>query len=143
MFKKMFLGMLIVVTSISGIVLAQETRGSDEKKTSLEAAQTWLALADNGKYDQTWKTAAEYFKGLVPQAQWQSKIQAIRQSFGSLIFRNLKTQDYKNSLPGAPDGEYYILIFDSSFTNKKEAVETVTVMKGKDLQWRSAGYYIK
>ena len=47
------------------------------------------------------------------------------------------------SLPGAPDGEYVVLQFDTSFANKKEAVETVTPMLDKDGKWKVSGYYIK
>ncbi len=142
MFKKMFLGIMFLM-SVSGIVLAAEKQSIDDKTVSLEAAQKWLGLVDQGKYDQTWSPAAEYFKALVSQSQWQMQIQAVRQSLGNLLVRNLKTQDHKTSLPGVPDGEYYIFTFDSSFTSKKEAVETVTVMKDQDGQWRLAGYFIK
>ena len=143
MFKKIFLGVIILLTSISGIVLAEETKAVSDDKASLEAAQKWLATVDQGQYDQTWQSGCEYFKSLVSQSQWQAQIQAIRKPMGSLLSRNLKTQDHKTSLPGAPDGEYTILLFDSSFTNKKEAVETLTVMKDKDGQWHLAGYFIK
>jgi len=47
------------------------------------------------------------------------------------------------SMPGAPDGEYVVIQFESSFANKKSAVETVTPMKGEDGVWRVSGYYIK
>jgi hypothetical protein len=33
--------------------------------------------------------------------------------------------------------------FDTSFANKKSAVETVTFMQEKDGNWKAAGYYIK
>jgi hypothetical protein len=33
--------------------------------------------------------------------------------------------------------------FDTSFENKKSAVETVTFMREKDGTWKAAGYYIK
>jgi ribosomal protein S17E len=33
--------------------------------------------------------------------------------------------------------------FDTSFENKKSAVETVTFMQEKDGKWKAAGYYIK
>jgi len=47
------------------------------------------------------------------------------------------------SMPGAPDGEYVVIQFESSFANKESAVETVTPMKGEDGVWRVSGYYIK
>jgi len=45
--------------------------------------------------------------------------------------------------PGAPDGEYVVIQYDSSFENKTEAVETVTPMLDPDGVWRVSGYYIR
>jgi len=42
-----------------------------------------------------------------------------------------------------PDGDYVIIQFDTSFENKKSAIETVTPMLDKDGVWRVSGYYIK
>jgi hypothetical protein len=47
------------------------------------------------------------------------------------------------SLPGAPDGEYVVIQFMSSFENKRFAIETVTPMKDKDAKWRVSGYYMR
>ncbi len=46
-------------------------------------------------------------------------------------------------MPGAPDGEYVVIQYDSSFEHKQAAVETVTPMLDKDGKWRVSGYYIK
>jgi hypothetical protein len=46
-------------------------------------------------------------------------------------------------LPGAPDGKYVVVQFDTSFQRKKSALETVTPMMEKDGKWRVSGYYIK
>jgi hypothetical protein len=62
---------------------------------------------------------------------------------GDLISRNVKSARYTDSLPGAPDGEYVVIQFSTSFTNKKTAIETVTPMKDPDGKWRVSGYYIK
>jgi ribosomal protein S17E len=40
-------------------------------------------------------------------------------------------------------GEYVVIQFETSFENKKTAVETVTPMMDKDGIWRVSGYYIK
>lgn len=140
MLKKIFLGIMFLI-SVHGTILAEEIL--EEKKVCLEESQKWLTLADQGQYDKTWLSASEYFRSLIPQQWGQAQIEGSRKSMGNLISRNLRTQDYKTSVPAAPDGDYYILVFDSSFANKKAAVEIVTMMKDKDKQWRLAGYFIK
>jgi hypothetical protein len=49
----------------------------------------------------------------------------------------------EHTLPGAPDGEYVVIQYQTAFQNKKSAIETVTPMLDKDGHWRVAGYYIK
>lgn len=70
-------------------------------------------------------------------------MQAVREPLGKLLSRNVLNKAYKSSLPGAPDGEYVVIQFETSFENKKAAVETVTPMMDKDGIWRVSGYYIK
>jgi hypothetical protein len=42
-----------------------------------------------------------------------------------------------------PDGQYVVIRYDSSFANKKSAIETVTPMLDQGGQWRVSGYFIK
>ena len=117
----------------------------DSKKelAALSAAEKWLAIVDSKKYAESWKEAAELFRNAVPPQQWEQSMQAVREPLGKLISRKVKTKAYQTSLPGAPDGEYVVIQFNTSFENKKKAVETVTPMMGKDGVWRVSGYYIK
>ena len=110
---------------------------------ALKSAEQWLTLVDAGNYAESWKTAAAYFQTAVSQDQWEHTIVAVRKPLGDLVSRRLKSAQYTKSLPGAPDGEYVVLRFDTSFANKKAAVETVTPMLDPDGQWKVSGYYIK
>jgi Protein of unknown function (DUF4019) len=66
-----------------------------------------------------------------------------RKPLGKLLSRKLGKAQNAKSLPGAPDGNYVVMQYDTNFSNKKNAVETVTFMQEKDGKWRAAGYYIK
>jgi Protein of unknown function (DUF4019) len=107
------------------------------------AAERWLSLVDAGQFAQSWQSAAEYFKAAVSEAQWKASLDTARKPLGSLISRKRKSAKYTKSVPGAPDGEYVILQFDTTFANKKEAVETVTPMLEKDGKWKVSGYFVK
>ena len=63
---------------------------------------------------------------------------------------NIFTRDFARrlrywllSLPGAPDGEYVVIQYATTFENKKSAIETITPMLDGDGKWRVSGYYIK
>jgi hypothetical protein len=62
---------------------------------------------------------------------------------GRLRSRVLQSARFESTLSGAPDGEYVVLKFASSFEHKTAAVETVTPTKDEDGTWRVSGYYIK
>ena len=57
--------------------------------------------------------------------------------------RTLKSATFARTLPGAPDGEYVVIQYETAFENKAAAVETITPMLDKDGSWRISGYYIK
>ena len=116
---------------------------SEAEEAALKTANAWLASVDSEKYDESWDKAAEFFKGAVPKGQWLQSMQSVRKPFGKNISRKLQSMIYLTSLPGAPDGEYVVIKFDSSFENKKYALETVTPMLDKNGKWRISGYFMK
>ena len=118
---------------------------SDSKKLApaLFAANKWLALVDKEKYAESWKEAADLFRHMVQSDLWVASLKALREPLGKLISRKVKSEVYKTTLPGAPDGQYVVIEFKSSFEHKKTVLEIVTPMLGKDGVWRVSGYYIK
>ncbi len=114
----------------------------DQKPAADHAAQAWLSTIDSGSYDASWTNASTYLKRSVTKDRWSGMMNAHRQPLGALVSRKLSSADQTTTLPGAPDGEYVVLRYDTSFTNKKTAVETVTMMLD-DGTWRAAGYFIK
>ncbi len=108
-----------------------------------KAAETWLALVDGGRYAESWKEAASLFREKVTSAQWESAVRSAREPLGKLGARKLVSAQFSRTLPGVPDGEYVVIRYETSFEQKKSAVETVTPMKDKDGTWRVAGYFIQ
>jgi len=107
------------------------------------AAQKWLALIDNGHYSQSWKEASAIVQGAVTETAWENSMNTFREPLGNLVSREIKSAQLMTEMPGAPDGEYVVMQFQTSFANKKSATETVTFMLEKDGHWKAAGYYIK
>lgn len=133
-------GVAVIFLLSAGISRAAN---AEKERTAVTAAQKWLGLVDTGKYSESWREAAGYFKSAIQQDQWEQSIRAIRPPLGKVKSRKLKTKAYKTTLPGAPDGQYFVIQFRTSFQNKKSAVETVTPMLDNDGRWRVAGYYIR
>ena len=133
----------VVVIVIVLMTCIATAAGPGKEKAAVVAAQKWLALIDADNYADSWNEAAGYFRAAVNQEKWEQSLQAVRTPLGKIISRKVKSKVYQTSVPGAPDGEYVIIQFQTSFQNKKSAIETVTPMLDKDGQWRLSGYFIK
>jgi len=107
------------------------------------AAESWLKLVDDGKYEESWDQAAKLFKGAVTKEQWKMAVAGVRGPLGKLVSRKLKSREYMEKVPGGPDGKYVVIQYDTVFEKKAPAVETVTPMADPDGVWRVSGYYIR
>lgn len=140
---KHYIVLLLFIVVFTGFFACTSESNPGAEKAAIESAQAWLALVDGGKYSDSWEEAAGYFQSAIRKANWEQTIRAVREPLGKRISRTLKSQQYATSLPGAPDGEYVVIQFNTVFENKKSAVETITPMLDKDSTWRVSGYYIK
>lgn len=140
MVKHVMIGMLLCSMVFCGTAFAEQ---ANAEKLALAAAKAWLQLVDEGNYTESWNEASGYFKNAITKEQWEQTVQGVREPLGKVVSRTVKSMQYTTTLPGAPDGEYVVIQFDSSFTHKKTAVETITPMLDQDGMWRVSGYYIK
>jgi hypothetical protein len=133
------IGIVVLGLCFSSSSIANEAK----EATAVAAAKTWLALVDEGIYGDSWETAAAYFRRAITKEKWVRMLTAVRDPLGNTVSRELSSKTYTQSLPGAPDGEYVVIQFETSFQNKKSAIETITPMLDNDGEWRVSGYYIK
>jgi hypothetical protein len=139
--RVLFLTTAAVITTL---LLSPAARANEEaEKEAVAAAETWLTLIDQGDIAKSWETAAALAKGAITQEQWVQALGAVRGPLGKLTSREVSSSKFTSTLPGAPDGEYVVIKFKTSFENKASAIETVTPMKDPDGEWRVSGYFIK
>jgi hypothetical protein len=112
--------------------------------TALEQrALRWLALVDAGRLAESWAEASGGFRRAVGEARWSEAADAARSPLGALRSRTLEGVQHVTELPGAPDGEYAVFTFASAFDHKRSAVETLTLARDTDGEWRATGYFIR
>ena len=68
---------------------------------SIAAAESWLALADDGRYAESWDAAAEFLKNAVGKDNFVKSLNAARKPLGKLKSREIKSKEFRTSLPGA------------------------------------------
>ena len=104
------------------------------------AGQNWLSLVDDQKYEESWKQASSMFRGEVSQEQWIAALKRSREPLGSLVSRMPSRVEFSRFLRGAPEADYAIIHFKTSFT-AKSATERLTLVK-EDGKWQMAAYGI-
>jgi hypothetical protein len=136
---------LLAVSAAILILIGFSTSADDSDAVAKAqvAAKSWLALTDSAKYGQSWDDAASFFKGAITKADWEKTVKGVRSPLGAVKARKVKSATFTRTLPGAPDGEYVVIQFESQFENKASAIETVTPMHDKDGAWRVSGYVIR
>lgn len=141
--RKQVVSLILVFVASLGAWGQAAGEGAPATEAAVVAARAWLALTDSGKYAESWQQAASYLQKAVSAEQWLQSMKAFREPLGRLVSRKLAAAEYATSLPGAPDGHYVVIRFETSFAGKQKAVETVTPMRCEDGAWRVSGYFIQ
>jgi hypothetical protein len=122
---------------------AAPTKHAAAEQKAVAAAEAWLALADKEQYLQCWETAAGYLMNHIERREFVKQISEARKPLGKVVSRQLESKWYTTELPDAPNGQYVVLQYKTSFEHHKSAIETITPMLDKDRKWRVSGYYIR
>ena len=140
---KTSLASVLVGVVLTIVVVATVHADQSAEKAAQKAAEFWLSLVDSGEYAESWNEAAQIFKQKISLQQWKSALESARIPFGKLKSRKFKTAAYTETLPGALDGKYVVIQYETKFDKKKSAIETVTPIMEKDGQWKVSGYFIR
>ena len=140
---KTFLGSVIAGIVLTIVVVAIVHADQSTEKAAQKVAESWLSLIDSGEYLESWNEAAQIFKQKISLQQWKTSLESVRIPLGKLKSRRFKTATYTETLPGAPDGKYVVIQYETTFDKKESAIETVTPMMEKDGQWKVSGYFIR
>jgi len=134
----------IVVTALAGRGVAAAADEEIDTSEAMGVANQWLALVDAGRGRDAYGAAAESFqKGIEEQLKWEVAVDTVRNTLGGVVGRKLRSAHYTRTLPGAPEGEYVLIYFDTRFEKKALATELVTCEREKDGIWRVGGYWVK
>jgi hypothetical protein len=118
----------------------QPTPGDD--KDVIEASQRFLKLIDTGHYGEAWDGGAAPLKSSATRKEFVAGIAAARKPLGAVASRAVGQFARAHSLPGAPEGDYVIVSFETKFKNGKRADEQVIWMLDEN-DWRVSGYFIR
>ncbi|MDE0660273.1 MAG: DUF4019 domain-containing protein [Gammaproteobacteria bacterium] len=130
--------------AVLGLVLGACSESNPEaERAAYEATKPWIAWMDEGEYEKCWDEAAPWFRdNISSRDMWIAKARETRDPLGKLLFRELNTTTYKTNPMGAPDGEYTIVVYTSSW-DAGNIYESVSMQRQADGSWGVVGYFVK
>jgi hypothetical protein len=113
-----------------------------EEQAAERQALGFLGYLDHGRYADSYAYTGMLIRAQLDRDAFAKQLEKARAGTGALVSRELIDASYTTTVPGAPDGQYVVLHYRTSFANRQEAEETLTLSLAKGY-WRVDGYYIK
>jgi DNA-binding CsgD family transcriptional regulator len=131
------------VQQTQSVTNAKDEATSTDGAVSLPNARIFLAAVDLGDWQESWNAAGPYFQSQASAEEWSAMVEPVRGPLGQTETRRLVTVQRASTLPGAPDGEYEVLQFQTKFANRELiATETVIMLQFRG-EYGVAGYFIR
>ena len=122
---------------------SDDTTGGSLSPVYSEANSTaisWLTLLDQGQYGPTWSQGGSLMHDIISQNQWVAAMQAIRKPLGNASARKASGSQATETLPGGTKGNFMIINYQTSFSNKPYVTEKVTLMAWTYGRWQVIAY---
>ncbi len=123
------------------LLLCSMTALADEA-AQVENAMNWLSLVDSGEYAESWRETDPFFQSELSSEQWVKTLQQVRSPLGQVVSRDVQFVVQRESMPGAPEGDYAVITLQTNFEQMPSAIETVTLHQ-LDGGWKTVGYFIR
>lgn len=130
---------LIILILASFQVIADE----GVSDASVESAENWLNLLDSEQYSKSWDKGSFTLKLTVSKPHWKALMQAVREPLGTVESRKLIEKRPAKDPGGLPKGDYMVLFFQTTFSNKKDVHELLTLVQESDGEWRVLTYQVQ
>lgn len=103
----------------------------------VRSARAWLELGDQGRWRDGWLATGTSFRAANTAERWAEVQEQVRVPLGAVASRIALTQE---SVPAPPAG-VEVVKFRTSFANKADVIETVSLAReGSD--WKVVGIYL-
>lgn len=108
----------------------------------LTATKNWLNLLDQADYQNAWQQAATVVQQAISLEKWQAVMRETRLPLGQLKHRKIKQISPVKDLPNLPQGEYYLVIYETELSKPVTVQETLITQKTSENSWPILTYRI-
>jgi len=147
--SRIFIGVLLMTLLLALLALTASPHGASTAPSTaisageapnpevVDAAGRFLALLDQGRWDESYRATSAGFRKQNTAQVWATVSEKVRGSLGAMVSRTFASEE---TLPAPPSG-YQVVKFRTRFANGAEMVETVTLDR-EDGGWRVVGIMI-
>ena len=104
---------------------------------AVRVARDWLELGDEGRWNDGWLATTSSFRKLNTAEKWADVSRKVRVPLGAVVSRTVLSQE---SVPAPPAG-IEVVKFRTSFANRADVVETVSLAR-EGTDWKVVGIYL-
>src|ERR1700678_407628 len=106
-----------------------------EELAAERQALGFLGYLDHGRYADSYAYTGILIRNQLDREAFATQVEKDRAGTGTIQSRELVDASYTTTLAGAPEGQYVVLRYHSSFANRPDTVETLTLAFAKGY-WR-------
>mgnify|MGYP001181025233 CR=1 FL=1 len=136
--KRFFVAAVLVLAVMFSLQPA--LAGDKLDAVAVSVAESFLDLIDHQDYQASWEQGSFMLQREFSPQEWRRELEPIRPLFGTPLSRSLIVLRQRERHPGYPDGQYALISFESTFSQKAQAVETLLLVKEPDGEWRVLRY---
>lgn len=136
------LGFILGITSTAIAVPEQELLAK-------QAADSWLAYIDDGKYHEALSLAAPDLREGITKKAWADGLHDVRSPLGAVKQRRLQRLFATSVLPGNIEGDFVVVNFRTTFALREEPANEILILtpvqvndSGKET-WQVMSFYIE
>lgn len=116
---------------------SQATAPAIAETEIVQAARAWLALVDQGRWNDSFDGTGPVFHAVNTSERWAALSKVVRAPLGSVVSRTAVSHERV----ATPPHGYEVIKFRTSFAGRPQATETVSLVRD-GAGWKVEGYFI-
>ena len=105
------------------------------------AAENWLALTDDGQFDESWRAADSTLRARIDRELWIDQGRRVRSRLDTVRSRLLTKTEYRASTSLVPGDRPVVLLQYTTTFDRGKTLEALVTTK-RDTTWKVAGYRV-
>jgi len=134
--------MLFFGSSLSAQGQEKEANHEEDFKHAVAAAESWLPLLDQGKYDEGYDATGNQTKTVTTKETFIKTCAWLRSFVGKVSGRVVALRQFRTKIAGGADGNYVSVFYDSTCGDGVHYVEHVSLELEPSGSWKVVGYHI-